>query len=235
MNAEANTPYPAAVDSPRPSDPPRPHVVPAGTREFGMYLFLASLAVLFAASMVAYVIMRILISLNRGAGDEAIPGGLNEIDRVAPTVELGALSFPWPLFLSTPVILLASFTIHLAVKAVERERQARFRQMLTATVLLSGLFILIQTPAMIYLLLDRQEALSQGGLGGPLNALLFFLILLHALHVIGGIAPLLNITRNAYRGRYDHEHHGPVRSLAQYWHFLDLVWIVMFGIFLALR
>ena len=56
--------------------------------------------------------------------------------------------------------------------------------------------------------------------GTALQYAVFFLIIVHALHVVGGLVPLIVVTRNAHAGRYDHEYHGPVKRLAMYWHFL---------------
>jgi heme/copper-type cytochrome/quinol oxidase subunit 3 len=67
-----------------------------------------------------------------------------------------------------------------------------------------------------------------------LYGMLFVLVLLHALHVIGGLIPMAVIGHHAWRGRYDHEHHAAVRFLAAYWHFLAAVWVIMFILFLVL-
>jgi heme/copper-type cytochrome/quinol oxidase subunit 3 len=67
-----------------------------------------------------------------------------------------------------------------------------------------------------------------------LYGLIFVLILVHALHVLGGLAGLAMTTANAFRGRYDHENYVGVKNAALYWHFLDVVWIIMYlGIYLA--
>ena len=116
-----------------------------------------------------------------------------------------------------------------ALQKVRVEKLNEFRQWLVATLLLSVLFLVVQIPALLSLLMDRQADHATA-----LSAFLFFLILLHALHVVGGIVPLFKTTLNAYAGRYDHEHYGPVKMLTMYWHFLDAVWILMFGVFLAL-
>ncbi len=39
----------------------------------------------------------------------------------------------------------------------------------------------------------------------------------------------------ALRGSYDHERHWPVDICATYWHFLDVVWVVMLVTFLVIR
>ncbi len=192
-----------------------------------MYLFLAGLAVLFAASMVVYLIVRVMRSLAPNENFVAIPGS----EQALQVVPLGTLGMPWPLWLSTVVILVSSFTMQRALTAVIREKQAQLRNMLTVTLLLSAFFILVQMPALVSLLLDRQAE----QIGNVLYGAIFFLIFLHALHVIGGIVPLFKITLNAHAGKYDHEHYGPVKALTMYWHFLDVVWILMFGLLVAVR
>ena len=57
-------------------------------------------------------------------------------------------------------------------------------------------------------------------------ALVFTLVLIHALHVIGGIVQLLIVWSKARRHRFDHEHYAPVKHAMMYWHFLDGVWVV---------
>ena len=77
----------------------------------------------------------------------------------------------------------------------------------------------------------RDPAAGQVGLDG----LLFMLILLHALHFVGGMVALTIVTVRSLAGRYDHEYHGGVKLCAVYWRFLDVVWIALFGSFLLAR
>jgi cytochrome c oxidase subunit 3 len=51
---------------------------------------------------------------------------------------------------------------------------------------------------------------------------------LHALHMIIGIAILLPIMYQAWRGAYSPEYHAPVEIFGLYWHFVDIVWIFLF-------
>ena len=48
-----------------------------------------------------------------------------------------------------------------------------------------------------------------------------------------GLVALGIVAYHGYRGHYDHEEHAGVRNCVLYWHFLDVVWLVMFGTFLA--
>ena len=187
-----------------PSPPPPRHAIPRQTYTIGMWLFLAALTVGFAAVIIAYVFVR-AISENRPA--------------------FGTLHLPWELWLSTALVLAGSATIQIAVQNVRRERLAAFRGWLIATGVLAILFCAVQTPAMVELM-EQHRALK-------LYGMVFFLILVHALHVIGGIIYLAVVTANAFRGRYDHEAYTGPRHAALYWHFLDVVWLFMFATLLV--
>ena len=84
---------------------------------------------------------------------------------------------------------------------------------------------------MIELLSANRQLRRQGVF---LYGLVFFLILVHAAHVVGGIVTMLHLMYMVPRGVFDHEHYQPVRLTAMYWHFLDLVWIAMFLTFLVI-
>ena len=185
------------------------HRVPAAAQMVGMWLFLAALAMLFGATMVGYFLVRLR----------------------HPDVQ--GLHLPRTLWISTALMLAGSVTIHFALAAVRRERQQELRRHLAMTCLFAALFVIVQTPAMITLL-DQHRAMSASEQRVHLYGLIFVLVLIHALHVVGGLVGLALTTGNAFRGRYDHEHHGGVKHAAMYWHFLDVVWIIMYlGIFLA--
>ena len=202
--------------------PPRqPHVVPPGTQTLGMWLFLVPLAILFLGGMLAYIIVRIAGTIERA---HPVTG-----DAIAPTAPpLHTIDIPLVLWLSTAAILISSYTIHRALDNVVHERQSKFRQALITTLLLAVPFFLAQGAGLAAML-------GQAAKGGTaLQYAILVLIIIHAIHVIGGLVPLIAVTRLAHKGRYDHEYHSPVKSLAMYWHFLDIVWLTMFATFLVL-
>ncbi len=183
---------------------------PPRTAAVGMALFLAALTVLFLAAMLAYAVIRIQ-------------------GRLSPPT--GAIELPAALWISTIIILVSSITLQHALVCVRREKLNHFRLSMLATLALAALFIAVQTPAMTTLLRTHESLLQEHM---HLYGMLFMLVLLHALHVIGGLIPMAVIGHHAWRRRYDHEHHAPVRCLAAYWHFLAVVWFAMFALFLAL-
>lgn len=195
------------------------HAVPSKVQTFGMLIFLLGLAIVFASGMLVYVLIRF-----KGSGLPA-PGAIR-----------GDIS-NWKLFLSTLLVLAASFSVHLAVRAIKHERQKQFMKWLIVTDVLAVLFVMVQTPALI------QLAMQDPGAGSAAMAveresrlftILTFYIVVHALHVLGGIIYLALVTKKAADGRYDHEYYVGVRHAAMYWHFLDVVWLMMFGTFLLI-
>ena len=203
-----------------PAQPYRtPHITPVKAQTFGMWLFLLGLAILFFSGMFIYAFIRL-----RGAN-------LPEVG------EYRGLMSNWKLFASTFLVLAASFTIHVSLQAVRREKQRKFMTWLIVTDVLAVLFLVVQTPAMIELLgrdAGAQSAATATIREGRLWTILFIYVLIHALHVLGGMIYLAVVTIKGARGGYDHEHHVGVRHAALYWHFLDIVWIFMFATFIAL-
>jgi len=123
-------------------------------------------------------------------------------------------------------MIASSWTISRALRAIRAERQSEFRRYLLFTFALAITFVAIQTPALAQMLREHWRLAESTGM--RLYGLLFVLVLLHAMHVIGGLVMLGIIIHGASHGRYDHEHHSAVSNTALYWHFLDVVWIVMF-------
>jgi cytochrome c oxidase subunit III len=184
----------------------RPHQpLPLNAGMVPLVLFLASLTMLFVAMMFGYLMIRFKTE--------------------APA--FGALHMPPALWGSTFILLASSVTMHMALNNVRKEKQIRFRQLLVISLMLSVGFVFIQFPSLYKLLQVHFQLLSEQA-RAYYYGLIFFMIVVHALHVLGGIIPLAVITYKAHKGAYDHEAYGPVKYTTVYWHFLDVVWLAMF-------
>ena len=179
---------------------------------FGMALFLVSLTILFAAAMLGY-----LIVAQRAQGSHP---------------QMPPIHLPWLLWFSTVVILLSSVTVHLALHHVQRGHQKAFVRWLTVTFVLAIAFVLVQVPSLILMLVEHARGLPKyPTVDDPSFAflgLIVALIVIHALHVLGGVIPLGVIHHHARRQDYDHQAHNPILYIAMYWHFLDVIWLIMF-------
>ena len=182
--------------------------VPPGLRTFGLAMLLASLTVLFAAAMVGYTVIRL-------------------------RPEMPAITLPFGLWLSSFTIFLSSAVLHYASLSGRAGRYRALRGGLLATLGLGVIFLCLQVPSLSSLAQAHRELTAQQSI--YVYALVVMLVILHGLHVIGGLIPLSITTVHALQGRYDGGDHQPVKLMGMYWHFLAIVWLVMFSLFLVLR
>jgi len=175
-----------------------------GAGVLGMWVFLATLTVLFLASIVGYLVVRLKATDWPPPGMPRLPGGL---------------------WLATLVLLAASVTIHLALRAIRAGERKASTRWLGATLALASAFLAVQSWNWWGLIRVRVTAASN------LYAFTFFMLTgLHAAHVIGGIALLAVVLAHSLHGRYESGHHPGVTYAAMYWHFLDVVWLVLFAV-----
>ena len=189
------------------------------------YLFLASLGMFFIASMMTYLIVR---QQAFRPIEDAIP---NSILAMGPEV-YQSLTLPTSFWVSTLVLIAVSVFLQRACWLVHREKQVDFRRALIWSMLAAVVFVLIQSFGMVDLL---SQHLNHSDGSAKVYGMSFTLSFIHALHVIGGMVFLAYVTRQAFRGRYDHERHWAVDHCASYWHFLDVVWACMLITFLVAR
>ncbi len=183
-------------------------------RAQGAWLLLISLGVFFVSTILLYAIYVVL----RMSGNHT----------VAP--------FYLPIsFIFTTIILIAISTcMSLAVAAVRREAHSDLRRYLVLTMILSLLFFAVQSYGMAVIISRFADDQSPSR---SLYGMTFVLAMLHALHVVGGLIALGVVFVRSLHHRYDHESYFAIRFSAMYWHFLDIVWLLMliaFGIAAAL-
>jgi cytochrome c oxidase subunit 3 len=131
---------------------------------------------------------------------------------------------PGSFLISTACLLLISLLVHLATRTIRRERRTATSLLLGISGVTATAFMWIQYHAMYQML---SGPALRGGTGKGVAGMVAVLALLHALHVAGGVVALGIVSMRSFLGRYDHERHWPVDFAAQYWHFLDLVWLSM--------
>lgn len=135
---------------------------------------------------------------------------------------------PWSFLTSTVCLVVISGLVHLATLAIRRDRFFQTTALLSTSSVAAVVFLGIQVFAMSQML---QETTLQAGNGRGLVGMVVVLAFLHALHVAGGVIALGIVAVRAALGRYDHERHFAVDFSAQYWHFLDVIWLAMLASF----
>ncbi len=173
-------------------------------RKLGVWLFLVSEVMFFTALIGAYIVLRL--------GNPAWP--------VPSTI----LNIPLT-GLNTFLLIVSSVTLVRAFAAAQDGNARGLRLGLVATVLLGATFLGIQ--AFEYHKLVHHGLTPSSSIFG---SCFFTLTGFHGLHVLGGVIWLTIVTIKAFGGVYDDGRHLGVELAGLYWHFVDLVWILLFTI-----
>lgn len=186
----------------------------------GMWIWLASELMFFAAIFAAYFNMR-NIHAAAGTGGWTPAEWLDVPKAVAVTV----------------VLVLSSVTCQLGVHAAEHGRVKRtgsllniggwgMREWYTLTFMMGAFFISGQI--MEYATLASEGLTPQSFAYG---SVFFFGTGFHGLHVLGGLVGFLFITARTYFARtFTHEQAVSAIAMSYYWHFVDVVWIILFSV-----
>lgn len=202
----------AAIITPGQATEERLRVPPAITPErtlspgqWGLVSFLVSEVALFSTLIVTYVFY-----LGK--------------DTVGPSPP-EALSLT--LVLCTTACLLASSgTVHLAEQALARGNQGRFIRWWLATIVLGALFIGGTAYEWRELIEHRRLTISRNLFGTTY----YTLVGLHALHVTAGLIVMVIVLGLALRHQVTPANRNGVGLVSWYWHFVDVVWVVVFTV-----
>jgi len=178
--------------------------IPSG--KLGMWVFLASEIMLFGAFISSYVVLR-MGSANFGVPSEEV------LTRPLAT-------------LNTFVLITSSITMVLALAAIQRDNIKQFAAYMLATMSLGITFLVIKG-------FEYAHKIHEGlTISSSLFGSFYFTLTgLHALHMLGGLVFNTYILINGLRGKFSNGHSGRVEYAGLYWHFVDLVWVILFPIF----
>lgn len=186
----------------------RPHSAAAGTDTtlIGPLLFIASEAMFFAGLFGAYFNVRTR---------EAVwpPEGIE-------------LDYPIALII-TAILLTSSVTMQLAVKAIKAGDHRRMMRFLVVTFALGAIFLAGQ-------LIDY-TTLNFGIGTGVYGALFYTLTGFHGAHVTGGLIAIFVLLLRGAAGQFSARHHAMVEGVSAYWHFVDVIWVLLFSTIYLLR
>jgi cytochrome c oxidase subunit III len=137
---------------------------------------------------------------------------------------------------NTFILICSSVTMVLALAAIQRGDRRKLSAYLLATVLIGSVFLSIQVIEYYKLMFGdlHSVGISHTGHFRPsvsLFASCFFTMTgFHGAHVFGGVVMMTCIFIQSLRGAYTLTHHSPVELVGLYWHFVDLVWIILFTV-----
>ena len=130
-----------------------------------------------------------------------------------------------PIFL-TICLLSSSLTIHLAVRSLRNERIASFGLWWFSTIALGSIFLLGTFREWRHLIYDEGLTIQTNLFGTTY----YSLVGLHAFHVTVGLLALTLVMIFTFRGDVGKQHAERAEVLSMYWHFVDVVWVVVFTV-----
>jgi len=169
-------------------------------QKFALWAAMASITMMFAAFTSAYIV-------KQAAG--------NWLE----------FSMPFTFYLSTAIILLSSYTIHISFSQFKLKNETKYKRFLVLTLILGLTFVVLQY-------FGWNELYAKGvDLKGNVSGSFFYLISgIHALHVMGGIASIVVAILHAYTLKFNVTELRINRFdlVINYWHFVDFLWVYLF-------
>lgn len=188
-------------------EPTESPLTPESWGKLGMWIFLAGDAMSFGILLAGYAVMR--------STSKNWP---------VPTDVLGISLTAFMTFL----LICSSVTMVKGLDAIKRGDRQGLVRFLGLTVLGGAIFLGLQAYEWSHLI-HEGLGLTQNKWGSGLFGTTFFMITgFHGMHVTGGVVYLSTIAWRGSQGAYSAHNYNAVEIAGLYWHFVDLVWILVF-------
>lgn len=171
----------------------------------GVWVAMASIMMLFVALTSAFIV------------------------RSASAVDWRPVAMPKILWLSTALILISSVTVEVARRSLKQQKNSGYVLWLAITAILGVGFLGSQI--MAWRQLVRQGVYLASN---PSNSFFYLFTAAHGLHLLGGLCALGFLLARSGKGttqvNSELRRVGAADAAATYWHFMDVLWIGLFGL-----
>ncbi len=168
----------------------------------GMLLFIGSEIMLFGAFFTVYFFVRVVNNAPAWP-----PEGMH-----VPVFVAGV---------NTAILVTSSFTMHWALQSIKRGNRTGLKAGLVLTFVMGLAFLVTQ--------MIEYARIGFNPADGSFGTIFYGLTGLHGAHVFVGLTLLAVATLRAFRGHFTPEHHHGVELSGIYWHFVDVMWIVVYA------
>jgi cytochrome c oxidase subunit 3 len=166
----------------------------------GMLLFIISEVMIFGAFFTAYFFIRVV-------NGDTWPAHGTEL----PVAVAGV---------NTAILLSSSLTMHWALTSVKTDNRFGLKAGMLSTFLLGLTFLFVQVNEYVHIGFAPRESAQA--------TVFYSLTGLHGAHVFIGLCLLLMVTIRSFRGHYSPEAHRGMEVPGIYWHFVDIMWIIVY-------
>jgi cytochrome c oxidase subunit 3 len=171
-----------------------------GNSMFGFIVFLLSESVIFLSFFAGYIAYKTTTP-------DWLPPGVEGLEIKEPAI-------------NTIILVSSSFVIYFAERALHRHNFWGFRVFLLATMAMGSYFLYGQAV--------EWNSLTFGFTSGVFGGMFYLLTGFHGLHVLTGVLlQLMMLIRSFIPGNYDKSHFG-INATSLFWHFVDVIWIILF-------
>lgn len=144
-----------------------------------------------------------------------------------------SFELPPALYVSTVFIFLSSIAFVLATKAIKKDNRQQTSIFLLLTLALGIGFVFYQVQGFYQL---QDAGLYLAGEGSVVSASLLIVIsFAHLAHVFAGFIVLFVVIYNHFKKRYNATETLGLELGAIFWHFVDILWILLFLFFYFIR
>lgn len=170
-------------------------------RKLAMWVFLSSEVIFFTSLIATFLVYK----------NGSVSGPSQELLNIPLTS------------LNTFILIVSSLTMVLCLDAAVKDRQPSLKLWLLATIILGSIFLGIQ--GFEYFKLWSEGLTPSVNLFG---SAFYTLTGFHGTHVFVGVIILFGVLLKALAGGFGSKHYLPIELAGLYWHFVDLVWILIF-------
>jgi cytochrome c oxidase subunit 3 len=167
----------------------------------GMLLFIISEVMIFGAFFTAYFFIRVVNGDRWPAEGTELPVAIAGVN--------------------TAILLSSSLTMHWSLESVKRDNRWGLKAGILTTFLLGFTFLFVQINEYVHVGFSPADH-AQGSIFYGLTGL-------HGAHVFIGLTLLAMVTVRAFRGHFSSDQHRGVEVPGIYWHFVDVMWIIVYS------
>jgi len=222
---------------------------PLSPGKVAIWLFLATEVMFFTGLIGTYIVLR---AGSSPTGYSNLYSPATDLARVlkSPDKPADLVTSSWPkpydattnplsidlTAVNTFILICSSVTMVLGLSALQRGRKRKGAWYVTATALIGSVFLGVQVYEYTQLMFVHRYPIGVSASGHftpdvSLFASCFFTMTgFHGAHVAAGVLALAYTAIRAWRGAYSPTNYDGVEMVGLYWHFVDLVWIILFTV-----
>lgn len=127
--------------------------------------------------------------------------------------------------INTIILLTSSITAHFAHIALEQNKRSQLKLWLGLTIVLGVTFLFFQSQEYAHAYSEEVKLYLSSGVYGNT----FFLLTgFHGMHVTLGTIMLIVVFLRVLKGHFTPHNHFAFQAASWYWHFVDVVWVMLF-------